>query len=49
MAHMNKKKLEQKKHRGNTFVGFAPRVEDTKKGKLIKQDKKHKKNYLFYI
>lgn len=37
------KKETIKKSRGNTFVGFAPKTEPTKKEKLEKQRKKHKK------
>ena len=48
MSHRTKKTEEKRKHRGPTFVGFAPRVEDTKKGKLRKAERKHKKAYLPY-
>jgi hypothetical protein len=48
MSHKTKKTEEKRKHRGPTFVGFAPRVEDTKKGKLRKAERKHKKAYLPY-
>ena len=40
MAHKKKRKAD----RGPTFVGLAPRIEEGKKGKLIKAQKKHKKN-----
>lgn len=30
MAHKNKKKKEQQAHRGPTFLGFRPSVEDHK-------------------
>ena len=48
MSHSTKKTEEKRKHRGPTFVGFIPRVEDTKKGKLRKAERKHKKAYLPY-
>lgn len=48
MSHRTKKTEEKRKHRGATFVGFAPRVEDTKKSKLRKAERKHKKAYLPY-
>lgn len=48
MSYRTKKTEEKRKHRGPTFVGFAPRVEDTKKEKLRKAERKHKKAYLPY-
>ena len=48
MAHTNKRKKEIKKNRGATFIGFAPKVEETKKGRILKAEKKHKTNYKNY-
>jgi len=48
MSHKTKKTEEKRKHRGPTFVGFAPRVEDTKREKMRKAERKHKKAYLPY-
>lgn len=47
MAHTNKKKEEIKAKRGATFEGFRPRVEETKKGRLEKSDKKHRIDYRY--
>ena len=43
MSHKVKKDEHKRLHRGETFVGFAPKVEPTKKGRLEKHAKKHKK------
>ena len=43
MSHKVKKDEYKRLHRGETFVGFAPKVETTKKERLEKQTKKHKK------
>lgn len=43
MSHRTKKDEEKRKYRGPTFVGFAPRVEDTKKEKIRKLERKHRK------
>lgn len=46
MSHRTKKTEEKRAHRGKTFVGFAPRVEDTKREKMKKAERKHRKTYL---
>ena len=43
MSHKVKKDEYKRLHRGETFVGFAPKVEPTKKERLEKTVKKHKK------
>ena len=43
MSHKVKKDEYKRLHRGETFVGFAPKVEPNKKERLEKQTKKHKK------
>ena len=43
MSHKVKKDEYKRLHRGETLVGFAPKVEPTKKERLEKQTKKHKK------
>lgn len=43
MSHKVKKDEYKRLHRGETFVGFAPKVEPTKKKRLEKNAKKHKK------
>lgn len=43
MSHKVKKDEYKRLHRGETFVGFAPKVESTKKERLEKTAKKHKK------
>ena len=43
MSHKVKKDEYKRLHRGETFVGFAPKVEPTKKERLEKYTKKHKK------
>lgn len=43
MSHKVKKDEYKRLHRGETFVGFAPKVEPTKKERLEKYVKKHKK------
>ena len=49
MSHRTKKTEEKRKHRGSTFVGFAPRVEDTKREKIRKAERKHKKRFAFQL
>ncbi len=39
-----KKEVKPKKDRGATFVGLRPMIEEGKKGRLEKQEKKHKKD-----
>lgn len=43
MSHKVKKDEHKRLHRGETFVGFAPKVEPTKKERLEKHIKKYKK------
>ena len=43
MSHKVKKDEYKRLHRGETFVGFAPKVEPTKKERLEKHATKHKK------
>lgn len=43
MSHKVKKDEHKRLRRGETFVGFAPKVEPTKKERLEKTAKKHKK------
>ena len=43
MSHKVKKDEYKRLHRGETFVGFAPKVEPNKKERLEKHAKKHKK------
>ena len=43
MSHKVKKDEYKRLHRGETFVGFAPKIEPTKKERLEKYAKKHKK------
>ena len=43
MSHKVKKDEYKRLHRGETFVGFAPKVEPTKKERLEKYANKHKK------
>ena len=43
MSHKVKTDEYKRLHRGETFVGFAPKVEPTKKERLEKYGKKHKK------
>ena len=38
MSHRTKKAEEKRKHRGPTFVGFAPRVEETKKKRYARRN-----------
>lgn len=44
MSHKVKKDEYKRLHRGETFVGFAPKIEPTKKERLEKNAKKHKKD-----
>ena len=44
MAHKNKAKIEQQKHRGPTFLGFRPSIEETKVHKADSRKQKHKRN-----
>ena len=43
MSHKVKKDEYKRLHRGETFIGFAPKIEPTKKERLEKREKKHKK------
>ena len=43
MSHKVKKDEYKRLHRGETFVGFAPKVEPTKKERLEKTAKKTQK------
>ena len=43
MSHKVKKDEYKRLHRGETFVGFVPKVEPTKKERLEKYAKKYKK------
>lgn len=45
MAHRVKKDAEKRSHRGPTFVGLYPRVEDRISIKKRKMEKKHKNNF----
>ena len=45
---MSRKKKNNKEHRGPTFVGYFPRVEDRFLIKKRKQEKKHKKQIQDY-
>ena len=44
MSHKVKKDEHKRLHRGETFVGFSPKIEPTKKERLEKSAKKHKKD-----
>lgn len=44
MAHKNRVKIEQQKHRGPTFHGFRPSIEETKTHKADSRKQKHKRN-----
>lgn len=43
MSHKVKENEEKRSHRGPTFVGLSPKIEPTKKEKIEKIRKKHKK------
>lgn len=43
MSHRVRKDKEKRKYRGQTFVGFSPKIEPTKKERIEKTRKKHKK------
>lgn len=45
MSHKNRAKIEQQKHRGPTFHGFSPKIEETEKHKMNSRKQKHKINY----
>lgn len=47
MAHKNKKKIALQAQRGNTFLGYRPHAEETKRGRLEKSRKKYKKDLTF--
>ena len=49
MSHRTKKSEEKRKHRRPTFVRFAPRVEETKREKIRKAERKHKKRFAFQL
>ena len=45
MSHKSKKQKDFSKYRGDTFVGFRPKVEESQKDKQKKSKEKHKKDY----
>lgn len=44
MSKRKSKEFKPQKDRGATFVGLRPMIEEGKKGRLEKQEKKHKKD-----
>ena len=44
MAHKNRRKIEEQKHRGPTFHGFRPSIEEPKTHKAQSRKQKHKRN-----
>jgi hypothetical protein len=44
MSYKVKKDEEKRKNRGSTFIGFAPKIQDTKKHKAKNHKQKHKKD-----
>ena len=44
MSKRKSKEFKPQKDRGPTFVGLRPIIEEGKKGKLRKQEKKHKRD-----
>lgn len=44
MSKRKTKEFKPQKDRGPTFVGLRPIIEEGKKGRLEKQEKKHKKD-----
>lgn len=43
MSHKVRKDEEKRNHRGPTFVGLSPKIEPTKKERIEKMRKKHKR------